>query len=282
MSDDLLRDLLDCHEDTKPERNEIQRAPFGYIGGKSESVKHLNKLLPVRDAWCDHFSGSCVVTLNRPESKLEVINDRYSGIINFYRCLRDKAKLDKLMSWLEFTVNSREEFLDCRDTWATETDDVTRAAKWFYMVRNSINSCGRSWARSLTGVGFRNRIPSSLELFLPIHFRIKNAQIENMDAELCAKEYDSHGCVHYFDPPYLDTDCTSYLTPEKWRESNLESLLRTIGGLKGFVALSHYDNKLINSQSYWCKKHSWNVSTTSKVTRLTCQISTECLWIKDK
>ena len=280
MTDDLFDIFMEHHEDEKVDRSDIQRAPFPYIGGKSESIPKLMKLLPYRNTWCDHFTGSCVVTINRQPSKLEVINDRYSGIVNFYRCLRDPVKKDALIAWLSATCHSREEFLDCRDTWCTETDDVTRAAKWYYMARNSISAAGRSWARG-TKSAFVPQLHNSLELFEPVHHRLRNVQIENMEAETCAKEYDQIDCVHYFDPPYLHTDCTSYLTPEKWDEKKLESLLKTISSLEGFVALSHYEHQLIDAQSFWTEKHKWSVATTGNANAYVRGVANECLWIKD-
>ena len=284
MSFDLFNDLMDMHEDNdKVDRSDIQKAPFPYVGGKFESIPNLKKILPYRHTWCDHFVGSCVVTLNRQPSKLEVINDRYAGIVAFYKCVKDPVKLTQLVAWLDATCHSREIFHDCRDTWCTETDDVTRAAKWFYMARNSISAAGRSWARG-TSSPFVQQLHKSLELFQPIHHRLKTVQVENLEAEVCAREYDQIGCVHYFDPPYLDTDCTAYLVDEKWNQSKLESLLRMISNLRGYVALSHYDHQLINNCSFWTEKHTWSVSTTSRANKVGTQsvgTATECLWIKD-
>jgi DNA adenine methylase len=281
--DDLFDDLMEVHSDNTPvDRSDIQRAPFPYIGGKSESIPHLMKLLPYRNTWCDHFTGSCVVTLNRQPSRIEVINDRYAGIVAFYRCLRDPIKHHQLVEWLKTTCHSREDFNHCRDTWCTETDDVVRAAKWFYMARNSISAAGRSWARGTKTI-YLVQTHKSLELFQPIHYRLLNVHVENLNAEDCAKDYDQHDCVHYFDPPYLDTDCSAYLTDDKWNANHLESLLRTISDLKGFVALSHYDHPLINKQSFWTKKYSWKVTTYANKGDVadTKGDATECLWIKD-
>lgn len=282
--DDLFADLMDMHEDNdKVDRSDIQRAPFPYVGGKTESIKHLRKILPYRHTWCDHFVGSGVVTLNRNPSKLEIINDRYTGIVSFYRCLRDPVKMQALIQWLELTCPSREEFTDARDTWCEETDDVTRAAKWYYMTRCSISAAGRSWARG-TNTQYIPQLHKSLELFYPVHHRLKTVQVENLDAEVCAKEYDQHDCVHYFDPPYLNADCSAYLTPEKWTYDKLDSLLRVISNLKGYVAFSHYQDPHIDKCSFWTHKYSWPVATTSRANNVGVQAkgtATECLWVKE-
>lgn len=258
---DLFDDLFGMEEE-EVRRKEVQRAPYGYVGAKYRSIAHLMKHLPYRYKWVDHFGGSGVVTLNRNESKLEVFNDRYSGVSCFYRCLQKKDTCDALIERLKLTCHSREEFYYCRDTWMRETDTVERAAKWFFMMRTSVISKGHCYARSTNSLP-PITLPKALELFYPVHYRFRDVIVENLDFEVCFNDFDSHNCVHYFDPPYLETDTGIY--SGSWTEKDLKRLLNCIENAKGFCALSHYPHKLIDSQPFWTKKEVWHVPITAEV-----------------
>ena len=103
------------------EKGEIRetyiRAPFGYPGGKSRSVKKILPLLPYRKAYIEAFGGAASILLARDKSKLEVYNDRFGGVVAFYRCIRDKEKMNKLIERLKIVPgHSREEFIWCKET----------------------------------------------------------------------------------------------------------------------------------------------------------------------
>lgn len=266
MPDDFLSDLLGLHNDTyveKAERTEIQRAAFGQPGGKSKSIKYLMEHLPYRQKWVDHFCGTGVVTLNRQESPLEVMNDRYGGIVCFYRCLQNKSKLKSLLERLEAVPPcSREEFYHCKESWCTETDDVERAAKWFYMMKNSVIGKGQAFGRQINPPVAIN-LPPSLKLFEPIHHRIKKVIIENLDFRTCHKDFDAPSTVHYFDPPYINTDSGIYVG-ESWTRDDLADLLRICEGSQGFVALSGYADEQIDGCKFWDKRITWKVSVMSE------------------
>jgi len=260
-TDDLLSDLLDIHDDhnTQTDRTEIQRAAFGYMGGKNKSIPYLNKYIPVRKKWLDHFCGSCVVTLNRPESEFEMINDRYGGLVNFYRCLQDKKKLKQLLERLDACPGaSREEFYYCKNTWCDEVDDVERAAKWFYMIRLSMLGKGQAFGRGTNPPGYYP-LPKSLELFWPIHYRLRNVTIENLDFETCFRDFDGISAVHYFDPPYIGTDSGIYVG-DAWTRDDLSRLLKCCEKAEGFVALSGYADEQIDSCKFWTNRITWEVA----------------------
>lgn len=278
--------LFEFIEEDPVKRSQTERSPFPWLGSKYASIPQLKQHLPVRRKWVDHFCGSGIVTLNRPESVLEVMNDRYGAIVAFYRCLQNKTKLNQLVERLQATCFSREEFYHCRDTWITETDDIERAAKWFYSIRCSVLYKGDVWARALNHPA-PNQLPDSLKLFEPVHYRIRNVQIENLDVFQCIKDYDSFDCVHYFDPPYIGTDQGMY--QDKWNRDKQERLLHTIEHTKGFCALSGYADEQVDSRTFWDARHTWEVRSGGEVQVARdngkeaihdVRNTTETLWIK--
>lgn len=256
MSEELARlfDSLDSTED--PINSDIIiRAPFGYPGGKSRSVNHILPLLPHNAAYVEPFGGTGAVLLARRPSTLEVLNDRYMGIVSFYRCIRDPQQLDRLCDRIEATVHSREEFMWCRDTWENLDDDVERAARWLYMIQYSFSQLGRNFGRSTSSkCNISGKLRNRVKEFPYIHQRLKKVQIENQDWYNCMVDYDSPSTVFYIDPPYVDAFKGTFkyeLTQDDHRR-----LIDTVFNMQGFCAVSGYSNPLYDEQP-WDDKHSW-------------------------
>ncbi len=271
-------------------RQAILKPPFSYPGSKLKSVSMIRDILPYRKKYCEPFGGTGVVLLNRRPSSFEVFNDRYSGITDFYKCLHNKIWLQLLMKKIGTTIHSREFFIWCQDTWENEQSIVDRAFKWYYMMRYSFGGIGRNFGRS---VGEKNndsgKIMANVPGFLDVHERLRKVMIENKDALELMKEFDSVDCVHYLDPPYLDCGESAYKFMMNKNEHR--NMLDTIFQIKGYVALSGYENNLYNCYA-WDEVIKWEVKRTitpmafcdtnykkgkEQTTRETIN---ECLWIK--
>lgn len=257
-------DFLALCEDMDKNTGEhkILRAPMSYPGGKNKLAPKIIEYLPYYGKYVEPFGGSAAVLLSRRKDKLEVFNDRYAGVVAFYRCLRDKNKTDQLKNLLNLTVHSREEFQWCKESWhKDQLSDVERAARWYYMTMYSFSRLGRNFGRSTTCTA---RLPSIRDIvpqFDEIHERFKYVQVENQDWYDCLIEYDSPETVFYLDPPYLATSKGAY--KEDMTHDDHVTLIKTIDSLDGFVALSGYDNDLYNSLD-WDDKIEWEVSSTMK------------------
>lgn len=259
MADDLLA-LFNSLDDTPVVRENFVRAPFGYPGGKSRSLEKLLPLLPYRDAYCEPFGGSGSVLLSRRPSKLEVFNDRYAGVVAFYRCIRDYKKCRELTVRLEPWLHSREEFIWCRETWKDCEDDVERAARWYYMMVMSFGQQGRHFGRSTKGRSqMASKFHNNLKYFWPCHDRLRHVQVENQDWRECLRDYDQPEMVWYLDPPYVDYSKGMY-EHDVTRREHVE-LLERIQALQGFVALSGYQNDLYDKYP-WDQKYEWEVQVS--------------------
>lgn len=260
FNDDLYNMLMGTLSSAPKARNDYVRAPFGWPGGKWHSLDQLTKLLPQRGVWVDACGGSGIVTLNRHASDLEVFNDRHSGVIAFYRCIRDYDKMRAMIQRLSCVLHSREEWTWCKDTWSNCNDDVERASRWYYMLRTSFSQIGRAFGRSTSGTPQQAKaIGNSLKLFPHFHERFRLVQIENLDACQCIRDYDSHNTVTYVDPDYMDTDAGMY-----HHSVDHNALIDTIRDCRGFVALSGYANQLYDSQKFWDDRQEWQVMVSSK------------------
>lgn len=245
---------MDRHTEEKT-RDVIVRAPFSYPGGKSKSIEKILPHLPYTRRYVEPFGGSAAIMLARYPSILEVYNDRYGGVVSFYRCLRDKNKFQALCDWVELTVHSREEFVTCKETWENTEDDVERAGRWYYMTNYSFGSLGRNFGRAVGDKGgIAGKIRNRLSMFPKIHERLRQVQIENQDWHQCMMDYDHPDTVFYVDPPYMDSDPGIY--KNKMGYEDHQRLLATIQSLKGFVAVSGYPNALYDAQE-WDDRITW-------------------------
>jgi DNA adenine methylase len=263
------------------------RAPMKYPGNKYVSLDQLLPLLPYRETYVEPFGGSGVVLFNRRKSKLEVFNDRYSGVICFFRALQTKR--DELITRLQLLLHSREEWEYCKETWSDPTaSDVERAVRWYYMVQGSFGGVAKAWGRSTTSgrtdimAGIYARIPD----FEHIHERLQSVQIENLDFRECIKDYDTPGTVFYLDPPYYGVKDPGYAS--RMTEKDHADLLELAHQCKGFVALSGYANELYDSYTWdervvWERRDKMNGQAVNEFNNRTevgtREIKTEVLWV---
>ncbi len=277
-------DNLGAHKEEV--RENYVKSAWNMPGGKIKSLHQILPELPYRDVWIDGCVGTGVVSLNRRESKLEILNDRHAGITDLFRVIRDPVMYDALLDRLRHVVHSREEFIWCRNTWENHYDPVERAARWYYMIRVSFNQIGRNFGRATSGDSMiARKYWNGLKLLAPIHNRFKLCQIENLDVVQCLKDFDSYNTVGYFDPDYVDTDQGIYqhgVDHVKFLDAVMDS--------KGFYVVSGYENDLYAGYD-WDKVKKWEVWTPVKTQAtktgktkgqdLKREIAVEVLYIKD-
>ncbi len=246
-------------------RENYTRVPLGYPGNKTKSITQIIPHLPYRSTYCEPCGGTGAILFARHESPLEVYNDRYGGIVSFYRCMRDDTLWLKLRERIELTVHSREEFIWCKQTWEDVSDDVERAARWYYLNQNSFGQQGRNFGRAIKGKAQHgNALRNNLKLFAPAHFRLRNVQIENLDWRKCLTDYDNQDAVFYIDPTYVKFAKGAYthnMTIDDHKE-----MIQRINHAKGFVAVSGYDDPEtheIYDKIEWDHFYKWRVHTSS-------------------
>lgn len=264
---DLTNLLLGMHSASEV-RETYLKIPFAYPGNKSDHLPKILPHLPYRESYCEPFGGTGAVLLNRMKSKLEIFNDRYSGVTDFYRVVRDKALYPQFMERINATVHSREEFIWCKKTWRNHDDPVERAARWYYTVRFAVNGKAAStFGRSLDPkVRYADRLHKSLPLFGPLHDRLHTVTIENLDWRLCLQDFDRADMVWYIDPTYLDCSTGNY-EDEMSVEDHGELFVR-IQHLQGFVALSTFDGPktraIYDKAGVWKEVIKWERKTSAK------------------
>ena len=67
------------------QNNRIRPPLAGWIGGKSQLAKRIIESMPEHQCYCEVFAGAAWVLFRKPESAVEIINDRSSDVINLGR-----------------------------------------------------------------------------------------------------------------------------------------------------------------------------------------------------
>ena len=287
-----LFDTLMGMDKAEGKREDIVKAPFMWAGGKSKSLDKILEKLPYTDRYVEVFGGSGAVLLARGKSKLEVFNDKYSGVTDFYQVIRDPELFQQLVDRLELSIHSREDWRISKDEWVTTEDPVERAAKWYTSVIYSFSSLGRNFGRATAPASIlAGKIQKKLTMFNGLHDRLKKVTIENQDWRRILKDFDHPDTVFYLDPPYITAHRGTY--KHELDMADHKELLDTIFTLDGFVAYSGYEHEMVDELP-WDDKFEWQATVTVKpgiireennrninhddTGRTTAK---ECLWIKE-
>ncbi len=230
------------------------KSPINWFGGKYYMAKKIVDLFPEHKMYVEVFGGAGHLLFKKEASEIEVYNDIDSGLVSFFRVLRDENKFAKLKQKLDLTPYSREEFYNCRDTWKTEKDEIEKVRKWYTCVMQSFSSNFNTWSHSKSksrrGMSqavsqwlgkIENDLPNAVE-------RLKAVQIENVDYKELIKKYDGADTLFYLDPPYIhETRKMTYEYAHELESSQHKELVEILLHIKGKAILSGYDHEIYNT-----------------------------------
>ncbi len=239
--------------DSRPialKRNSSRRLiVFGWYGGKFSHLDWLLPLLPESHHYCEPFSGSAAVLLNKEPSPVETYNDIDGDAVNFFRVLRDRP--DEFIRTISLTPFSREEFFYATSDNEYGVNELERARRFYIRARQARTGLAQTatlgrWANckntSRAGMsGVVSRWLGGIRELENIVTRLLQIQIENRPAVDCIKLYDEKNTFFYCDPPYLHEtrgDSKAY-----GFELDIEAhkqLANALNSCEGKVALSGY------------------------------------------
>ncbi len=224
------------------------RSPIVWFGGKSGMVSKLLPLLPPEKTikiYVEVFGGGANLLFAREPSGIEIYNDLDSGLVNFFRVMRDPKKFGKFYHYAINTPYSREEFLYCRDSWINCKDEALKAYHWYVKNRMSFAGLGRSWGRTVTSsTRGMAEAPASwmsiLEMLPLIHKRLMRVQIEQKDFRNIIADYDTADTFFYCDPPYVPATRRDGKYEHEMTIEDHEDLIGMLLTIKGKAILSGY------------------------------------------
>lgn len=219
-----------------------------YPGSKWRISEWIISHFPEHKVYCEPFFGSGAVFFNKQPSYIETVNDIDGNIVNLFKVCRQHP--DELAKLVELTPFARDEFIDCYERSDDPIEQARRTLVRYHQSFGTTNSSKTSWRNVQTYGGPRT---ATMWGYLPgqiseVCARLKNAQIENIDALKLIGRYDSENTLIYCDPPYLQSlrkrNMYAFETSDKYHRE----LLALLKGSKSKVVLSGYDNAMYNEE----------------------------------
>lgn len=215
-----------------------QKSPLAWLGGKSRLADRIIEKMPAHQTYCEVFAGAAWVLFKKPESKVEIINDINSDLVNLYRCV--KHHLGELVTQFRWMLVSRDEFDRFLATPADALTDIQRAARFFYLAKSCFGAriVRPTFGISATGAPRLNLLRIEEELS-EAHLRLARVFIENRPYDQVIQRFDKPGTLFYVDPPYWD--CENDYGPGVFSREDFGRLAQLLGAVKGRFILSLND-----------------------------------------
>jgi len=258
------------------------KPPFRYYGGKVFQAEWICDIFRqyVFDTYVEPFGGSGAVLFAKPPSPVEIYSDIHTELVNVYRVLRNPDTLNDFITFVEYSPYSREIIQVSRSALQADVPltDVERAAHFFITLRQNFNGIPRGWS-SIGKIGRQQSYPyrHAIDRLPEVHTRLRNVQIENIDAIECIKKYASNTSLIYCDPPYvIDTRTSPNFYVHEISDEYHHELVSTLLTVPGHKTLSGYESPIYQpllDAGWTCLKNEFVCRASNlKTTR------TECLY----
>lgn len=226
------------------------RPALDYFGGKWKHASKIIEVFPDHKTFVDVFCGAASITLRKPRSKNEIINDVNSELINFFTILRNRNL--ELRLALEATPYGRDEYYACRADCEDELERARRTVvkSWFGIGDSLDNETG--FRVSLSQGGSTTKPWLTYVDYLHVYAnRLRGIIIENLDFAECIERYDKNDTLFYLDPPYVkDTRSKKHAYKHDWHDADHARLLELLPNIKGHFVLSGYDHVSYSALPY--------------------------------
>lgn len=212
------------------------KAPFAWVGGKSQLSKDIVALIPnEHSTYIEVFGGGLSVFYAKEKSKIEVINDINSELINLHKAIRNNPQ--SLSFFLNKLLISRELFHDIKYKKLRPSNDIERASFYLFLLTQSFGSKGKNFAMSAKA----GRQPKDIyKSYQKWSNRLKGVTIENKSFQELIPLYDKKEAFFYLDPPYVNTE-SYYSNIGSFGINEHKELAQLLKNVKGKFLLSYND-----------------------------------------
>lgn len=216
---------------------------------------------PKHKIYVEPFGGCASILLNKSSSDIEVYNDLNRDLYNLFRILREPEQAQLLVSAIENTPFSHQEF---KQAFRNTQNNIEKARRLFVRSQLSFFEDGKPVdihnGSLVSSLDSWNQQPKVIQYASK---RLKNTIIENRDALEVIDLYDSPDTLFFIDYPFPPDYVSSFET----------KLLDKLICVKGKVILCGWDNALYhNLLTGWVKKKRVQPGRTRA----------ECLWVCPK
>ena len=267
------------------------KSPLKYFGGKSQISGWLLSNFPAEyKTYGEVFAGGLSVLFSaNHKNKIEVANDIWGELTNFYRVLQSETLYREFQRLCDLTPRSQVEFEAANSeilrNMETFGDNILSA--WHFFIRNrmSFSGTGQSYAptTSRTRRGMNENVSSWLSAVdsLPeFHERLRMVEIRKMDFRDFIKEYDSPDTFFYLDPPYLAETRSAGKYDHEISDGDHIALLGILTRIEGKFLLSGYPSDLYSrwAEAYGFFSESLEVTKSSSTKKTEKPKGVETIW----
>lgn len=224
------------------------KAILKYPGGKWRIADWIISFFPKHKVYLEPFFGSGACFFNKKPAYIETINDLNGDIVNLFKVCREHPQ--ELAQLVNLTPFARQEFLDCYEHSDNPIEQARRTLVRYHQSFGTSNSSKKSWRNVQTYGGPRcatmwNCLP---KIITDISDRLKEAQIECVDAITLIQRYNDENTLIYCDPPYLRDLRKKNMYAVEMDDDAHKQLLSVLKESKSKIILSGYDSKLYNTE----------------------------------
>lgn len=220
-----------------------RRTALRYFGGKWKLAPWIIKHFPDHITYVEPFGGAASVLLRKFPSAVEVYNDLFDGVINFFKVLRERPA--ELIAVIDLTPYSRREYKRAQQ----QADDELESARRFYVHSWQGRSCagnrkegGWRYLKTTTRSKTVSHDFAETRHLWTVARRLKLVQIESDDALDVIVRYDTPDALFYVDPPYVDETRRSKGKRDRYHHEYVDDdhrqLADLLHGIEGMVILS--------------------------------------------
>ena len=261
-------------------RRVVVKTPLKYYGGKQRLKSFVCALINAAEwrTYTECFVGGGAVFFALQEAfpnRRFVLNDKNGLIANFYEVAKTPALHRKLMELTERRgIYCQSHFNRAGEVVrGAKADDVEKAWAIFYNLTCGFAGMLDGKTERTIGIekgehnGYVYRsLQNKIARLDGAAAALRNAYILNHNAIDSAARFDSPHCVHYFDPPYINTR-VHY--EGEYTENDFAELLDFCANCAGRFVLSHFDNN--EALTAAIAENGWNTQLIDRKLRFNAQ-----------
>ncbi|MDT2460384.1 DNA adenine methylase [Enterococcus avium] len=249
---------------------------LNYPGSKWRMADLIIENMPPHKSYLEPFCGSCAVFMTKPKDVLETINDKDGRLVNLFRVMRQDP--ERLQYQIMHTLYSREEYLLSQEVSPEPVEDARRmmVRLWFGVGGKTVSIPG--FRKNISWNGPYNTYEWN-DMYNRIGIaaaRLKDAQIESMDAVELIEQHNDSDTLIYCDPPYVSSSLVDKHYQYDFSIDEHRRLLHAIKKHEGPVMISGYHSDLyaeeLRDWSQITQKTKVGITTEKKSDR------TEIVW----
>lgn len=177
------------------------KPPITRLGGKSKLRKRIIGMIPEHICYVELFFGAGWVYFGKGPSKIEVINDIDSELINLFKMIKYHAP--EIERMLEYEFSGRDMFEEYKNYTIEHLTEIHRAVRFLYLISQSFAGKGDHY-----GYGTTTRPSPQIfysDTLQDLKERLRSTYVENLEFNIIIDKYDREHTFFFVDPPYFET-----------------------------------------------------------------------------